>query len=38
MNLDTNMSRQYRLLCKDILDTEIGIAPARGGGGDRTTI
>jgi hypothetical protein len=28
MNLDTNMSHRYRLLCGEILDDEIGIAPA----------
>jgi hypothetical protein len=28
MNVDTNMSRRYRILCRDILDTEMGIAPA----------
>jgi hypothetical protein len=28
MNLDTNMSQQYRLLCRSILDTEVGVAPA----------
>jgi hypothetical protein len=27
MNLDTNMSLRYRLLCREILDNEIGIAP-----------
>jgi hypothetical protein len=28
MNLDTNISRRNRLLCKRVLDTEIGVAPA----------
>ncbi len=28
MNLDANLSRRYRLLCQDIFDTRIGIAPA----------
>jgi hypothetical protein len=28
IQLDTNMSRRYKLLCRDILDTEIKVAPA----------
>ncbi len=28
MNLDTNISRRNRLLCKRVLNTEIGVAPA----------
>jgi hypothetical protein len=31
MNLDTNMSHCYRLLCRDILDNEIGIAEGVAG-------
>jgi hypothetical protein len=28
MHLDTNMSRRNKLLCRNILDAEIGVAPA----------
>ncbi len=28
MNLDTNLSRRYKLKCRELLDTSIGVAPA----------
>jgi hypothetical protein len=28
VNLDTNLSRRYKLKCREILDTSIGVAPA----------